>query len=300
MCRNSSSPDPDPKGCSHQEFIRLFLDSERELLRYVMVLVPNVADARDVVQEAGIALWEKIELYDRNKPFVPWACRFALNEARMFLRKQGRQGLMDNTIIVFTSDNGPVIGSKTRNMEPGYGHIPIGSAYPLRGGKATIYEGGSRVPLIINWPGVTQANTFNTQAIVQSIDFFPTLGEMCGLGADAFGPLDGESFVPAIKGEPFDRDTIYCHFPHIIGKDGPPPSSYVRQGDWKLIRFYADNPDQSDRLELYNLAQNIGETCDVSAENPEKTAHLNALLDQWLVQSGAVVPIPNPNYRRGK
>ena len=68
--------------CTHKDFIRLFLEAEKDLLRYVMVLIPNVADARDVVQEAAVALWDKIDLYDPDKPFAPWACRFALNEAK--------------------------------------------------------------------------------------------------------------------------------------------------------------------------------------------------------------------------
>jgi len=97
MSRNSAElqstcimPSEDEKVArhSHEQFIRLFLQSERELLRYVMVFVPNVDDARDVVQETATALWQKFDQYDPNKPFVAWACRFALNEARMFLRKQ--------------------------------------------------------------------------------------------------------------------------------------------------------------------------------------------------------------------
>jgi RNA polymerase sigma-70 factor (ECF subfamily) len=76
---------------THEQFIRLFLNAERELLRYVMVLVPNVSDARDVVQETAISLWQAIDKYDPTKPFIPWACRFALNEARMHLRKAARQ-----------------------------------------------------------------------------------------------------------------------------------------------------------------------------------------------------------------
>jgi RNA polymerase sigma-70 factor (ECF subfamily) len=76
---------------NHEQFMRLFLQSERELLRYVMALVPNVSDARDVVQETALALWREIGKYDPAKPFIPWACRFALNEARVFLRKESRQ-----------------------------------------------------------------------------------------------------------------------------------------------------------------------------------------------------------------
>jgi RNA polymerase sigma-70 factor, ECF subfamily len=84
---NINSPQP----MTHEQFIRLFLNAERELLRYVMVLVPNVSDARDVVQETAISLWQAIDKYDPTKPFIPWACRFALNEARMHLRKATRQ-----------------------------------------------------------------------------------------------------------------------------------------------------------------------------------------------------------------
>lgn len=80
-----------PAPLNHEQFMRLFLQSERELLRYVMALVPNVSDARDVVQETALALWREIGKYDPSKPFIPWACRFALNEARVFLRKEFRQ-----------------------------------------------------------------------------------------------------------------------------------------------------------------------------------------------------------------
>jgi RNA polymerase sigma-70 factor (ECF subfamily) len=76
---------------THQQFMRLFLGAERELLRYVMALVPNVSDARDVVQETAVALWQAMEKYDAAKPFVPWACRFALNEARLHLRTESRR-----------------------------------------------------------------------------------------------------------------------------------------------------------------------------------------------------------------
>ena len=85
--------------CTHKDFIRLFLEAEKDLLRYVMVLIPNVADARDVVQEAAVALWDKIDRYDPEKPFAPWACRFALNEAKMFLRKKSRQKRLADDVI---------------------------------------------------------------------------------------------------------------------------------------------------------------------------------------------------------
>ena len=88
---DSVNADFSPPPLTHQRFMRLFLEAERELLRYVMALVPNVCDARDVVQETAVALWQAREKYDPSRPFVPWACRFALNEARMHLRKEARR-----------------------------------------------------------------------------------------------------------------------------------------------------------------------------------------------------------------
>ncbi len=93
------SSEPSPRSCTHKDFIRLFLEAEKDLLRYVMVLIPNVADARDVVQEAAVALWDKIDQYDPEKPFAPWACRFALNEAKMFLRKKARQNRLADEVV---------------------------------------------------------------------------------------------------------------------------------------------------------------------------------------------------------
>jgi RNA polymerase sigma-70 factor (ECF subfamily) len=99
---NSTTPNHDGSApLSHEQFMRLFLQAERELLRYVMSLVPNVSDARDVVQETAVALWQAIEKYDTTRPFVPWACRFALNEARLHLRSAGRrQRLIDEDVAV--------------------------------------------------------------------------------------------------------------------------------------------------------------------------------------------------------
>ena len=179
---------------------------------------------------------------------------------------------------------------------PDYVDVPITSNAPLRGGKANIYEGGTREPLIVVWPGQVEAGTHNDQAIVQSIDFFPTLTELCGL--DALESIDGISFAPALRGEPLARDTIFCHFPHYTPAAGGIPSTYVRKGDWKLIRFYCYNDDQSHCLELYNLAEDIGESNDLSDRHPDLVRDLNALLDQFLAQSRAVIPTPNPAYRK--
>ena len=111
--------------------------------------------------------------------------------------------------------------------------------------------------------------------------------------------VDGISFAPALRGETLARDTIFCHFPHYTPAADGLPSTYVRKGDWKLIRFYCDNDDQTDRVELYNLAEDIGETNNLADEYPDRVSELNDLIDQFLTDTGAVIPTPNPAYRKG-
>jgi len=206
-------------------------------------------------------------------------------------------GVADNTIIVFFSDNGGVHWGVDQHVHPDYVGVPITSAAPMRGGKATIYEGGTREPLIVVWPGQVGHGTRNDQAIVQSIDFFPTLAGMCELDTRPAEPFDGVSFLPALRGETFDRGPIFCHFPHYTKATGQRPAAYVRRGDWKLIRFFCDSEDQTDRLELYNLAEDIGETTDLTDEHAGVATELNVLLGEFLDESGAVVPQPNPRYQ---
>jgi arylsulfatase A-like enzyme len=217
------------------------------------------------------------------------------------LRTLDELGLAEKTIIVFFSDNGGVTfpaanESKRTPLRPEYGGIPITSNAPLRGGKATIYEGGTREPCVVVWPGVARAGS-KSDAIIQSVDFYPTLLEMAELKPREGQTFDGISFAPALRDQPLNREAIFCHFPHYAPVVSTVPSAYVRKGDWKLIRNFCDNDDQSDRLELYNLADDLGETNNLAAKLPEKTKELNALLGKFLADSRAIVPKPNPGYR---
>jgi arylsulfatase A-like enzyme len=207
------------------------------------------------------------------------------------------EGILDDTIVIFFSDNGGVHWSAKEHVHPDYVDVPITSNTPLRGGKANIYEGGSREPLIVVWPEHIKPGSRNDQAIVQSIDFFSTLTELCGLNAPE--SVDGISFVPALKGESLERDAIFCHFPHYTPAADGLPSTYVCKGEWKLIRFYCDNEDQTDRLELYNLAEDIGESNNLADEQSDRVTELNGLIDQFLTDAGAVIPVPNPAYHSG-
>ncbi len=209
-------------------------------------------------------------------------------------------GLSENTIIIFTSDNGGwhnVPREATNNAA--YAGIPVTSNAPFRSGKASNYEGGTRVPLFVVWPGHIKPGS-RSDAVVQSTDFFPTLVEMTKLPKPEAVKFDGISIVPAFSNQTLKREAIFSHFPHG-GRgdiDGFRPGTWVRKGDWKLIRFFADHDDRSDRLELYDLKNDVGETKNLAAEKPELVKELNARIDAFLRETEAVVPIANPDYRK--
>ena len=143
------------------------------------------------------------------------------------------------------------------------------------------------------WPGVTKARVV-TDALVQSTDFYPTLLEMIGVQPKPGLKFDGVSFVPALKGGPSQRQTIFSYFPHQSS-----PGVSVRQGDWKLIRRFCGNNDQTDSWELYNLKDDLGEETNLAAAKPEKVKELDRLIDGFLKETKAVVPKANPAYVRG-
>ena len=184
-------------------------------------------------------------------------------------------GQTENTIVIFTSDNGGLLGP-TRNA-------------PLRSGKGFPYEGGIREPVIVRWPGVVEPGT-ECDVPVTSVDYFPTLCAAAGVRLPSDRPIDGENIMPLLtrSGE-INRDAIYWHFPHYRGKLGP--YSIVREGDWKLIKRYDE-----ETFELYNLANDLSETRDLSQNMPAKARELDARLRAWLQETSAKLPKKNPDY----
>jgi arylsulfatase A len=146
------------------------------------------------------------------------------------------------------------------------------------------------VPLIVKWPGVTRPGSLCETPVI-TIDYYPTLLAMAG-GDD--GPkhvVDGESLVPLLRQSgPLQRDAIYWHYPHYH-PGGATPYSAIRQGDSRLVEFHEDN-----RVELYNLKEDVGERHNLAVELPEKTAALRDRLHGWRESVGAQMPTPNPNY----
>ena len=210
-----------------------------------------------------------------------------------------KNGLTGKTIVVFTSDNGGVGFYDNGGMaHKEYQGNPATSNAPLRGGKGMVYEGGTRVPLIVKWPGVTKANTVTT-APEECMDLFPTFIEMAGQPLPK-QPLDGYSLVPILQGtKPFVRTKVFCIQPGYQANYSPPvyaPGATITKGDWKLLRFYGDNPDGSDRQELYNLKDDIGETFDYADSLPEITQKLAKNLDDYIARIQVVLPRSNPNF----
>lgn len=198
--------------------------------------------------------------------------------------------LDDNTVIILTGDNGGLSG--TRNAE-GWRPGPTRND-PLRLGKGSAYEGGVRVPLVVKWPGVTAAGSVSTTPVI-SVDYFPTMLEIAdrarGLSATPPSAGDGESITALLRGGArLTRDTLYWHYPHYHPGSATPYSA-VREGDWKLIHFFEDN-----RVELYQLAADLGEKTDLAATNPAMVAALRAKLEAWRSRVGAQLPTANPSH----
>ena len=209
-------------------------------------------------------------------------------------------GVADNTIIVFFSDNGGyAYPPKTTNPE-GFSNRPATSNLPKRSGKASLYEGGTREPCIVVWPGHVKPGTVN-ESLFQSTDFYPTLLSMAGLKPHDNVKLDGMDQSGTFLGKKSPRELVFCHFPHGTSNGaqqmpGFLPGTYVRKGDWKLIRFYADNDDGSDRFELYDLKNDEGESKNLAAEKPDTVRELNELISGFLKDTEAVIPERNPNH----
>ena len=230
-------------------------------------------------------------LVQRNPVFAAMVHSVDQSVGRI-LRKLDALGLADNTAVIFMSDNG---GLSTLLKNRGRLSLnPPTSNVPLRAGKGWLYEGGIREPMIIRWPGVTRAAA-TCNVPVTSTDFYPTMLDMAGLPARPKQHRDGVSIVPLLKGgKKLERKAIFWHYPHNHGS-GSVPSAAVRAGDWKLIEWYRDK-----RVELFNLADDLGETKDLAKSSPARAKELHDMLKAWRKEVGAAVPADKPKRRKSR
>ena len=248
------------------------------------------------VHTALAARKERIEYYENklknwhDKQFDPvYAAEVEqvdLSVGRIMEKLEALQ-LAENTVVLFTSDNGG-LSSVTSNA-------------PLRAGKGTFYEGGIRVPFCIRWPGVTEAGS-QTDTPVTGVDFMPSFAEMAGAELPQNQPVDGDSFVPLLKGESFDGNrSLFFHFPLYLGgneETGALPSldgdenywravplTVIMEGEWKLIYYY-----EYDRYELFHLKDDISEQHDLAAMETGVAIRLLEKLQNWTREVRAPIP----------
>ncbi len=248
---------------------------------------------------------DKIEKFEKKKPTerhsnATYAAMIeSLDESvGRITAKLADLGVAENTVVIFYSDNGGAGGYSRAGVEwigsrDGRNFQPTDN-YPLRGGKGMLYEGGIRVPLIVRWPGVVEKGSTTDQAVT-STDFFPTLLELAG-GASAEQPIDGVSLVSLLRSSgrrKLDDRALHWHYPSYLQGDVEKgtwrirPSGAIRAGDYKLMEFFEDGS-----LELYNLADDLGEQKDLAAALPQKAKALHAQLTRWRGRTKAPMPTP--------
>jgi len=218
--------------------------------------------------------------------------------------------LAKNTIVVFTSDNGGNTHSMTEDEEgrkpkrddtnnptvASYrkwaGHKPPTNNSPLRDGKGSLYEGGTRVPLVVRWPGRIAAGA-TSDVVVGCIDVYPTVLDLIGLARNPQQKMDGMSYAPVLRGAgKLTRDAYFIWFPHNLA------GVSIRQGDWKLIRRFEERANKYEGTrELFNLKDDLGETTNLATKMPDNVRELDALIDAFVKDTGALYPCPNPAYK---
>jgi arylsulfatase A-like enzyme len=221
-----------------------------------------------------------------------------------------KRGLAENTIIVFTSDNGGNVHSNTsadaearprkaanpilEDWNKWAKELPPTNNSPLRDGKGTLYEGGTRVPLVWCWPGKIAGGSTNA-AVVGHIDLYPTLMELIGEKRPDQQKMDGVSYAGVLRGaDALKRDAFYNYFPH--GRSpGRAGGVWVRRGDRKLIRWFGTRSEE--RFELYDLKKDLGETTNLAASSPEEVMRLDRLIEGFLKETGATYPQENPAFK---
>lgn len=187
------------------------------------------------------------------------------------------KGMYENTIFVFTSDNGGLAtseGSPTCNA-------------PLSEGKGWGYEGGVRVPVIVSGPGIPRRQWCDLP--ITTTDWYPTILQWANVPIPSEQTLDGVSILPLFRGEKADLEQrpLFWHYPHY-GNQGGQPVAAIRQGEYKLLKFF-----EEPHVELYRLSEDISESFDLSQQKPDLAAELEQKLDDWLKEVGGRIPERN-------
>ncbi|MCH2372236.1 MAG: sulfatase [Pirellulales bacterium] len=212
------------------------------------------------------------------------------------------EGIADDTIVIFYSDNGGNVHSGLEETDSkGNKYITaITSNQPLKGGKGGIHEGGIRVPAVVVWPGITAPGSRNKTRI-QSLDLYPTILKMLGIVPPEEHIMDGLDFTKALRGIEYERDPMFTYVPsHGNTPHWLPPSMSVHYKQWKLIRtfHYGENGDHQYRL--YDLQRDIGENNNLASSHHNVVQELDSLIDQYIQDAKVILPLANPNFDASK
>lgn len=218
-----------------------------------------------------------------NNPVIAAMMEVLDNHVGQVVERIDTLGLRENTVVIFYSDNGGLRGDAAQT--------------PWRGGKAQLYEGGIRVPLIVRWPGAIEPGRISSMPVT-SVDFLPTLLELSGRPAARDRVLDGVSLAAHLRGGPAPaRDAIYWHYPHYHSSGDGGPAGAVRAGDWKLIEYFEHTLTGVGRApELFNLRTDPGETRNLAAAEADRTRELLARLAAFRKSTQAQMPAANPDF----
>ena len=231
----------------------------------------------------GIPVWDSITRKRQDSP--AYACMVESMDENIgrVLKVLKSQDLEQDTLVIFFSDNGGLCTGSSPNMPT--------SCLPLRGGKAWLYEGGIRVPLIIKFPGKIKAGTQISEPVVGT-DLYPTILDFLDLPLTPHQHMDGESVKPLLAGEKsLEREAIYFHLPHYHHINSMGPSGAIRKGDFKLIEVF-----ETGKYELYHVREDIGEHHDLAEKMPDLVGKLANDLKQWREKSNARMAVINQQY----
>jgi len=260
-----------------------FLDKQKDKQFFLYV-------AHNVIHDPLMGKKALIEKYrskpgsglPENNPVLAAMIEELDNSVGKILNRLDELKLAEKTMVIFFSDNGGLEKSAKQT--------------PLRSGKANLYEGGIRVPLIVRWPGVVKGDSTCDEPVI-SVDFFPTILDILGLKNTTGNQLDGVSILPLLRqAGGLNRQAIYWHYPHYHSSSTGPCGA-VRSGDYKLIEWFDKTICGAGReFELYDLRQDIGEQKNLAKELPQKVDELSEVLADWRRRVGAQMMTPNPGY----
>lgn len=276
-------PDDDIADVLTEKAVR-FIERNRDN-PFLLVLSHYAVHAPFMAKKEIVEKYEKIQVTDQNYPVYAAMVESVDKSVGRINEILKQLELDENTLVVFTSDNGGL----TRDTDSGK-ESPT-SNYPLLGGKSMAYEAAMRVPFIVKWPAKANAGK-STNIPVIGTDLYPTFLEAASIEAIPEQHTDGKSILPALTGEKSANRSLHFHFPHYTSYTSP--YSIVMEDNWKLIRFYND---AAAGFQLFNMENDPYELNDLAASNPEKVNELFQKMIDWQKQAGAKLPRENPLYQ---